>query len=109
MHHPPISVASAWLDRIMLQNADELAAVLESAPQVRGIFCGHVHQEFDGKLGAIPVFTTPATGIQFAPRTDALQFDKLPPGFRVIDLDGDEFHTRVVRLPEVKHLATPNV
>ncbi|QDU45048.1 3',5'-cyclic adenosine monophosphate phosphodiesterase CpdA [Symmachiella dynata] len=106
MHHPPISVASVWLDRIMLRNANELAEVLHAAPQVRGIFCGHVHQEFSGMLSAIPVHTTPATAIQFSPHTEELEFDHLPPGFRVIELDGDAMHTHIVRLPELKYPAT---
>ncbi len=108
MHHPPISVGSAWLDRIMLRNAHDLAAVLASAPQVRGIFCGHVHQEYSGMLGKIPVFTAPATAIQFAPGTEELEFDDIPPGFRVIELFGDEFQTQILRLPELKFRATPN-
>ncbi|TWU06735.1 3',5'-cyclic adenosine monophosphate phosphodiesterase CpdA [Symmachiella macrocystis] len=106
MHHPPISVESTWLDRIMLRNANDLTKVLHAAPQVRGIFCGHVHQEFSGSFGAIPVHTTPATAIQFAPHTEELQFDNVPPGFRVIELDGDKFHTHIVRLPELKYPAT---
>ncbi len=106
MHHPPISVVCPWLDRIMLRNANELAEVLDAAPHVRGIFCGHVHQEFSGVFGAIPVHTAPATAIQFAPHTEELEFDNVPPGFRVIELDGDKFHTHIVRLPELKYPAT---
>lgn len=99
MHHPPISVASAWLDRIMLRNPQQLSDVLDSAPQLRGIFCGHVHHEFQGLLGKVPVYTTPSTAIQFTPGTDELIFDDVPPGFRVIELSGNEFSTHVVRLP----------
>jgi len=105
MHHPPISVVSTWLDRIMLRNANELAEVLHAATHVRGVFCGHVHQEFSGAFGAIPVHTAPATAIQFAPRTEELQFDNVPPGFRVIELDDDEFYTHIVRLPELRYPA----
>ncbi len=99
LHHPPISVASEWLDRIMLRNPQQISDVLDSAPQVRAIFCGHVHHEFHGILGNVPVFTTPSTAIQFTPGTAELIFDDIPPGFRVIELSGNEFATHVVRLP----------
>lgn len=107
MHHPPIGIGSSWLDRIMLTEPDSFSAALDASPQVRGIFCGHVHQEFEGRLGTIPVFTTPATGIQFTPGTEQLQFEDIPPGFRVIDLEGDQFETYVIRLPELKYPVEP--
>ncbi len=102
MHHPPISVDSSWLDEIMLENPEGLAAVLASAPQVRAVFCGHVHHEFEGRLGQVPVYTVPSTAIQFAPGTAELVIDEEPPGFRVIELHGGKFATQVVRVDEAR-------
>jgi len=104
-HHPPISVQTPWLDRIMLQNPQPLAELLTTAPQVQGVFCGHVHQEYLGSLSDVPVYCTPSTAIQFTPGTVQLEFDDLPPGFRVIELDEERFQTSVTRLPELRYLA----
>ena len=42
MHHPPIDMGVARLDDASLETQAEFAGLLEGAPQVEGIFCGHV-------------------------------------------------------------------
>ena len=86
MHHPPISVHSPWLDRIGLEDAAQLEPVLNDFPQVRLIGCGHVHHEVVAKFGPATVFTTPAVGPRFRPRTEQLVIDEGPPGFRLWEL-----------------------
>lgn len=105
MHHPPIEVGTPWLDAIMLAEPERFSTLVVSAPQIRGIFCGHVHMEHADRLGDVPVHTSPATAIQFTPGTSEIQFDDVPPGFRVIDLEADRFTTHVVRLPKLKYRA----
>lgn len=98
LHHPPIDVESPWLDKIQLQDAREFEQVLRDFPQVRLVVCGHVHQEFAGLLGAATVFTTPAAGPQFRPRTEQLVIDQAPPAYRVLELDADgRWSTQVLR------------
>lgn len=98
LHHPPISVETDWLDRIGLEDAATLESLVQQHAQVTGMFCGHVHMDFSGELGNVPVFSTPATSLQFKPQTLESTTDDLPPGFRVIVLEGDRLLTRVVRL-----------
>ena len=86
MHHPPISVHSPWLDRIGLEDAAQLEFILNDFPQVRLIGCGHVHHEVVAKFGPATVFTTPAVGPRFRPRTEQLVIDKGPPEFRLWEL-----------------------
>ncbi len=98
MHHHPGPVGSTWLDKIGLQNAPLLEALLPRHAGVRGLFCGHIHQVFEGQLAGVPFYSAPATAIQFLPGSETVQFDLQPPGFRVIELDGDQFSTATVRL-----------
>src|SRR5262245_53991577 len=98
LHHPPIAVQSAWLDRIGLQDALEFERLLRGHPQVRLCICGHVHQEMAGSLGGVTVFTTPAVGPQFRPRTENLEIELAPPGYRVLELHSDgRWSTQVLR------------
>ncbi len=101
VHHPPLAVNSPWLDQIRLRNADELEAIVQSSASVRGVFGGHIHQEFEAEFAGVPFFTAPSASFQFVPETEVMQFDRRPPGFRIIELgpaiDGT-LHTRVVRL-----------
>jgi Icc protein len=89
MHHPPVAVHSAWLDKIGLQDATAFGRVVRDHPHVRLIGCGHVHQELSASLGGACVLTTPAVGLQFRPRTEELEIDPAPPGYRIIELHAD--------------------
>ena len=100
MHHPPVSVNCAWVDELGLVEGDAFRDLVQRSPNVRAVFAGHVHQEFNGFLGDVPVYTTPSTAMQFVPGIDEFAVDRVPPGYRVIELDGEDFRTRVVRFPE---------
>lgn len=103
LHHPPIAVDSAWLDEIGLQQPERFAEVVAAFPQVRSMGTGHVHQEFEGRLGQLPVFSVPSTAVQFRPRTAQLEMDPVAPGLRCFELSGNDFRTQVVRVPEFRY------
>jgi len=97
-HHPPMPIATPWLDRIRLENPEPLAEIVDAAPQVAALFTGHVHQELALDWRGRRLFTSPSTGVQFQPGTDALVVDSRRPGYRVIELHGREFTTSVQRV-----------
>ena len=99
MHHVPVTVGSAWLDAIGLVEPEAFHKLIGSAPQVELICCGHVHQEFEGFLGRARVVATPSTGVQFVPLSEQLVVHAVGPGYRVVELDGRDCRTHVVRLP----------
>jgi Icc protein len=105
-HHPPIDVGSEWMDRIGLKDRHRLLDVVQDYSSVRLICCGHVHHESEGHAGHVRVVTTPSTGIQFDPRGSEPQFANDPPGYRIIELAGDQLKTRVARLPQADHTPT---
>jgi len=90
MHHPPVNVQSAWLDKIRLQDAAEFVDVLTDhvrADEAQLVGCGHVHQDLVAVLErSVTVFTTPAVGLQFRPRTAELEIEPGPPAYRVVDI-----------------------
>lgn len=98
MHHPPFQVQSRWLDLVGLRQAEAFWEVIRHFPHVRGVSCGHVHQEFRGQVHGVAVYTTPAASIQFRPGTDELEITDEPPGFRVFALDGDTCESQVWRV-----------
>lgn len=103
VHHPPVSVGSAWLDRIGLEDGAGLMQILSAARQMRAVCVGHIHQAFDQRGGSVPVLAAPATCWQYRPGTPAPMYDLVAPGCRVLELDGDRLRTRVIRLPELRH------
>jgi Icc protein len=86
LHHPPLLVDSRWLDSSVLENTDDLFAVLDRYPQVQLLVHGHIHQSFQRRRGSITYLATPSTCIQFAPHSHDFALGAEAPGFRVLDL-----------------------
>ncbi|MBB3190909.1 metallophosphoesterase family protein [Halomonas cerina] len=106
MHHPPMAVGSAWLDALGLMDAEAFQDRVAPYGQVKAILCGHIHQAFAGWLpdpsgapGTIRVYGCPATSDQFLPGSAAFAVEAATrPGYRIIDLKGNELTTRVTRV-----------
>jgi Icc protein len=89
LHHHPIPMQSRWLDTVGLAAAEEFWRVIDSHAHVRAVVWGHVHQEYDGRRGAVRLYATPSTGAQFLPQSDRYAVDGRPPAFRLFDLQAD--------------------
>jgi Icc protein len=94
------------MDPIGLERREVLQELLVEDGRIRLVCCGHVHHESTHEVGAAMVVTTPSTGLQFSPAGTVATFADDPPGYRVIELDGDRCTTRVVRLPEARYSPT---
>jgi Icc protein len=89
LHHPPVSIGSQWLDRIGLMNGDDLFAITDRFPQVKGMVFGHIHQSFEGSRNNVRMIGSPSTCIQFKPQSEHFEADTLPPAYRWFDLRED--------------------
>jgi Icc protein len=99
LHHHPLPSGCTWLDQHSLRNAHMLAAVLESQTQVRGLVCGHIHQELDLQWHGRQLFATPSTCVQFKPHCTNFTIDTVAPGWRYLDLYPDgRIESEVFRL-----------
>lgn len=103
MHHPPLPVGSQWLDDIGLTDREALWQTLAAYPQVRLILCGHIHQAFASHArrpeGEVAVYGCPSTTDQFLPGSTDFAIDEASrPGYRVVDLHGNDWTTWVERV-----------
>ncbi|MBI5040318.1 MAG: 3',5'-cyclic-AMP phosphodiesterase [Gammaproteobacteria bacterium] len=89
LHHQPVPIGSAWLDKLILDNADALFEVVDRHSQVRGILWGHVHQTFDMTRNDVRLLSSPSTCIQFKPGCDDFTLDDKAPGYRWLALHGN--------------------
>lgn len=89
LHHHPVPIDCKWLDPIGLTNANEFWQIIDKYPQVEGVLCGHIHQEFEGQKNNIIVLASPSTCIQFKPKTTGFALDHLAPGYRILELHTD--------------------
>ena len=78
MHHHPIDVGGALIDKYKLQNTELLLPFFSKqnvTPNL--IITGHVHGAYQTKLMDIPVISSPATCFQFSKGTNKLAIDKI--------------------------------
>lgn len=87
VHHHPIPCGSAWMDTMMIRNAERLLTALQT---VRNRACavvfGHIHQALDRTISGIRFLACPSTCCQFKPHSREFRLDELPPGYRWINL-----------------------
>lgn len=89
-HHPMFKVGSAWIDNHCLKNSDAFwEKIMPYRDKLKGIFVGHVHQEFSDIIHDVPVYTSPSTSAQFKPNDDDYGIDDKTSGFRWIKLYHD--------------------
>lgn len=97
VHHNPVKVGSAWMDRIGVQNGDALFNVLRKYDSVKAVICGHIHQELETQVNNITVYGTPSSCFQFKPNTPEAEIDDKPPGYRIMKLyDDGKIESQVV-------------
>lgn len=89
LHHHPVEINCAWLDQQIVEDADKFFAIVDRYPQIKAIFWGHIHQEFNSQHGDVKLHSCPSTCIQFLPDSDDFALDTRQPGYRVIELGDD--------------------
>tara|TARA_B100001559_G_scaffold41473_1_gene30752 strand:- start:372 stop:1130 length:759 start_codon:yes stop_codon:yes gene_type:complete len=86
LHHQPVLISSKWIDEIGLENKEEFFEMIEEYKNIKGMFFGHIHQEFNSNLNNIGIYGTPSTCRQFKPGKKKFELDVLPPAYRRIEL-----------------------
>jgi Icc protein len=89
MHHHPLPMGSTWLDGVALRDAKAFWDIIDAAPNVRVVICGHVHQASDQERKGVRFLSTPSTCAQFLPRSEFFALDERPPGLRWLSLYAD--------------------
>jgi len=102
MHHNPLPMQSEWLDRMMIDNANEFFEIVDHSNNVRGILWGHVHQEFAETRNNVQMMATPSTCIQFEKYGKDFSLAALAAGFRWLELFADgSINSHVERLADL--------
>src|SRR4029077_18346189 len=89
LHHPPVPMASRWLDRVGLTNAAEFLHLIDGHRNVRAIVWGHVHQNYDALRQGGGLLAPPSPCAQFLPNADEFAVARRPPAYRTLELRAD--------------------
>jgi Icc protein len=87
MHHCPIALDCPWLDKQKINNPEKLYQLLTSFDNVKAVVTGHVHQQYDGFWGQLPLFTAPSSCIQFKRYSQQFAISNQKPGYRWFSLE----------------------
>ena len=102
LHHHTLPSGSAWMDTMVLDNADAFLAVLARSPKVKLVLSGHVHQLMDVQRGDIRFLSAPSTCFQFKPQSGHFALDDISPGYRWLEMNNDgSFATGIRRLEQM--------
>lgn len=84
-HHNPLPI-NGYLDKHMLENGPQLLNILQNSGQVRHLFHGHVHNDYQFQFRNIDVLATPASSVQFTKNTAHWQQQNLGAGYRLLTI-----------------------
>lgn len=103
VHHNPMPIGSAWLDKQGIQNSDAFLNLIDRHTHVRAIIWGHVHQVHESVRKGVKMMSAPSTCVQFKPFSEDFTVDDAAPGYRWFDLFSDgRIETGVSRVTGVK-------
>ena len=99
MHHHPIDVGY-FIDQHGLKNKDAFWQTVNQHKTIKAIACGHVHnaltlepecvdklsEHTEKQLSTVPLYTCPATSIQFDPTSTSVSALEKPPAYRLFSL-----------------------
>ena len=101
LHHQARETGSLWIDRIGLQDANQLREEIAQHDNVRGVLWGHVHQEIHQTIDGIEWMSTPSSCIQFKPHSKDFAIGTETPGYRHLELyQNGRIVTRVHRVDD---------
>lgn len=98
-HHHPLEMQSHWIDQHKLKNTKQLTEILQNFNNIKAVICGHVHQDSLNVWNGIQFISTPATSVQFKPKSVDFALDDTAPGYRSFRLkENGSFESQVHRL-----------
>ena len=66
MHHPPIPTFLGHMDRMLLEQPQQLESIVSRHPQIERILCGHIHRPIQARFGGTIAQVCPSTAHQMA-------------------------------------------
>jgi len=89
LHHQPVPVGSAWIDRYALEQPEAFWQICDLDRRVRCVVWGHVHQDWRAERRGVTLLGAPSTVANSLPDQERFTLDLAGPGFRWIELRPD--------------------
>ena len=96
LHHQPVNVNSAWIDRLSLNNPNDFNNLVGKNTQIKAVLFGHIHHVFEKIVGKIFYASAPSTVYQVFSNREDFTIENRVPGYRLIELEENKFNSRVI-------------
>ena len=97
MHHPPCFGNHRFMDTLYsLKNKEEVQQVFSKYENLKHVFCGHYHNEFQAKFGHVNVHAAPATQMQIDSECPQFKLKSTLPGWQLINWDNETNNVQVM-------------
>ena len=93
VHHQPVPVGAAWIDKVGMRAADRLWARVRELPMARFIAFGHVHQRFRQQVDRVECLACPSTAANSLPATERFSAGETTPMARWFVLGENDFRS----------------
>lgn len=109
LHHHVVPLGLPWLDRDNLTDWHELMMIVREARDVRAVFSGHAHQASHHEWSGVPFYVTPSAAYQFVRDARWVRVSPEPPGYRLIQVEGEHYVTEVRSVDIADNATAPGV
>lgn len=96
MHHHPILINSLWMDKTIVKDAEKFNSIVKTNTQIKAVLFGHVHQNFEKIINDVFYASSPSSCFQVLANSEMFTVEKLIPGYRIIELNDNNFSSNVV-------------
>ena len=86
LHHQPVPVGAAWIDRYRLESPQQFLDVIDQTPGTRCIAWGHVHHDFRLQRKDCLLLGAPSSVANSLPGTERFSLDPSGPSCRWLEL-----------------------
>jgi Icc protein len=86
LHHQPVPVGAAWIDRYRLESPQQFLRVVDQTAGTRCIAWGHVHHDFRLERKDCLLFGAPSSVANSLPGTERFTLDPSGPSCRWLEL-----------------------
>ncbi|MDT8437691.1 MAG: metallophosphoesterase [Wenzhouxiangellaceae bacterium] len=93
VHHQPVAVGAAWIDKVMLRAPERFEQRVQRLPGLRFVAFGHVHQRFRQLRDGVEFLACPSSVVNSKPATERFTAGESAPLARWFVLGPDTFQS----------------
>ncbi|MBV8048102.1 MAG: metallophosphoesterase [Paludibacterium sp.] len=97
MHHHPVRIGTPLVDACNVENGEEFMRHVGEIDAIKLIICGHVHGEYNVKMGELKLETCPAACFQWKKGTAVVETEAIS-GYKILEFSTQGHQSQTIYL-----------